>query len=588
MGGEKRERKVGLALFGLPFFAIGVGFLLFSVIPSLYESQQMAGWPVTTGTLSFARLNSHTSDGSTTYGVEARYSYRVAGRDYTNDRVAINSGSDNVGHFQQQLGSRLERLYRNHQPVTVYYNPANPAEAVLDRTLRWGLLGLKMIFVVAFGGAGLGMLIFGLRGKRIIDTPEAQSKPWLKNPDWAENRIRSGARSGTIGIWFFAILWNAISSPIPFVFTEVLEEKGALAYLMLLFPLVGILVLVSAIRKSLEWRRFGYTPLTLDPFPGAIGGDVGGEIALNIPYDPQLACEVTLSSLHSYVSGSGKNRSRQERVEWQDSGYARVARSARGMKLQFRFAVPGGQRASEEQSDNYYFWRLTIHSAMPGVDLDRTFEIPVYATGERARGLNIDSAQENPPGVARPTAEAILPLSRQGMTTKLYYPMFRRVTPGITGLLFGTLFGGVGMVIFAQAKDVGIPLYFMGSIFSLVGSAIVLGSLYSLLNALRIELDGRRITMTRLVLGIPIRRKETFYHDVQSVELKKGSITTQQGNKHQINYKVIAHTLHGELLLAEQLDTHSKAKLAVEFFSKTLRLKTEERKDESEFVLEVE
>ncbi len=583
----KRERSWALALFGLPFFGVGVGFLVLSVLPTLNEGWQMASWPSTTGTLTHARLLSSTSDGTTTYGVEASYRYRVASHDYRNDRVAINSGNDNIGSFQQQLGARLEQHYRNNRPVTVYYNPADPADAVLDRTLRWDLLVFKLIFVIVFGGAGLGMLLYALRGRKVVASPEAVNKPWLIRAEWAENRIRSGARKGLYFIWAFAIFWNLVSAPAIYGFLEVREEEGMLAYLILIFPAVGLLLLSWAIRASMAWRRFGYTPLTLDPFPGAIGGDVGGEVFLNIPFDPQIVCEVTLSSLYSYVSGSGKSRSRHERVEWQDSGFARVERAAKGSRLLFRFSVPTGKRESEEHSDGYYLWRLNIASEIPGIDLDRSFEIPVYNTGERSRMIKLDSANEVPPGSPQLRAEALLPLRQNGIATELYYPMLRRITPAFLGILFGAVFAGVGLILWGMAPQQGGQLYFMGAVFSAVGSIVVLGALYSALNALRIELDGRQITVTRTLLGIPISTRQAAYHEVRDVEIKSG-MTTQQSNKHKVNYKVVAHSRNGELQLAEQLGSHSKAKLVAGFFRDKLNLKPENEQEESEFVVEVE
>ena len=358
-----------------------------------------------------------------------------------------------------------------------------------------------------------------------------------------------------------------------------------MALLILLFPAVGLVLLTLAVRKSLEWRRFGATPLRLDPFPGAIGGDVGGEVLLNIPYDPQLVCEVTLSSLYSYVSGSGKNRSRHERVEWQDSGRARVERAADGMQLQFRFAVPAGQHESEEQSSSYYLWRLNIKAELPGVDLDRDFEIPVYATGERARSISIDSVQQVVRGAAPLSAEALLPLRREGMGLVLYYPMLRRPLHSLLGVVFGGIFAGTGLFLWSKAAHEGGMLYLMAGIFTLVGGGIVLGGLYSALNALRVELDGRRLTVTRSLLGIPLWRRQVSYHEVRTVTERRGA-TTQQGNRHQIDYKVVAETTAGEMVLAELLDSHSKAKLVAGFFREKLKLKG--MKAEQELVIEVE
>jgi hypothetical protein len=53
---------------------------------------------------------------------------------------------------------------------------------------------------------------------------------------------------------------------------------------------------------------------------------------------------------------------------------------------------------------------------------------------------------------------------------------------------------------------------------------------------------------------------------VLGVELKKGSISNQNGNSHQINYHVVAQTPKGEMVLAENIHSHSKAKLVEAYF----------------------
>ena len=126
----KTKRSYLLALFGLPFFLVGVGFLFWSVIPTFYDAWRMQSWPLVEGELLHAKLSVSHSDDSVTYGAEARYAYNILGRDFEHDRVAINSGNDNIGDFQESLGRKLEALKHQGQPVTVYYNPADPQQAV--------------------------------------------------------------------------------------------------------------------------------------------------------------------------------------------------------------------------------------------------------------------------------------------------------------------------------------------------------------------------------------------------------------------------------------------------------------------------
>jgi hypothetical protein len=458
--------------------------------------------------------------------------------EYSGERVAIHSGSDNIGDFQQQLGRQLERLHRNQTPVPVYYNPSDPNQAVINRDIRWSMIGFNAIFIVVFGGSGLGMIVYGLRGKRVIDTPEAAEKPWLARPEWADNRILSGARLGVYLLWFITIFWNALSIPATLVVADAWRQEGALALLLLLFPLVGIGLFYWTVKKTLEWRRFGYTPLTMDPFPGAIGGDVGGEIELNLPYVSGLVCEVSLSSLYSYVSGSGKNSSRSEEVKWQDSGYAQVEPAGRGMRLRFRFSVPEGLSPSEEETGNYYLWRLNIKAEQPGVDLDRTYTIPVYATAERSRFQNLDSGKEAPRGMPELKAETLLPLRRNGSLQELYYPILRQPVLSIVYLVVGAVFAIAGVILWGKAQQEGQGLYFLGGLFTFLGSMVVLAGFYTAFNSLTIAWDGRQVVTIRRLLGITVRWKRALYHELREIELKQGATTTQNGKTHKIDYHV--------------------------------------------------
>jgi len=154
-----------LALFALPFAAGGLGMLVLGVLPTLYDWGRMRVWTPVPATLTSASLETSRGRKSTTYGVSASYRYQVAGRDYEGQRVAIGSGHDNIGDFQQELGERLEAAQREGRTVPAWVNPSDPREAVLDRSLRAGLQLFKMLFVVVFGGVGVGMLYGAWRGR---------------------------------------------------------------------------------------------------------------------------------------------------------------------------------------------------------------------------------------------------------------------------------------------------------------------------------------------------------------------------------------------------------------------------------------
>ena len=314
------KSRLFMTLFALPFFSVGV-FMLYSITTSFLDARAMANWNTTEATLESAGYETHRGDDSDTYEVYATYRYSVGGRQYIGHRVTLSSGGDNIGDYHQELGRELAARMARGETVTIYVNPADPNDAILDPSMRWGLVGFKSIFVFVFGGVGLGLLIATWRAPKPKDKTEPQftDAPWLLNNDWQTAEIRSGSKAVMWGAWIFAGLWNAISAPLPFLAWEEVVEKGNhVALVALLFPAVGLGLLVFAIRRTKEWRRFGRTPVTLDPFPGSIGGHVGGTIELPIPHSGMAAFRMTLTSIHSYMSGSGKNRSRRENALWQD------------------------------------------------------------------------------------------------------------------------------------------------------------------------------------------------------------------------------------------------------------------------------
>ncbi|QNP60263.1 DUF3592 domain-containing protein [Paenacidovorax monticola] len=105
-----------MSLFALPFVAVGVGMLVLSVLPTLYDWARMRSWQPVEATLVSAALTEQRGRKSTTFNVTADYRYSVAGREYEARRVAIGGSGDNVGDFQELLGRRLEAAWREGGP----------------------------------------------------------------------------------------------------------------------------------------------------------------------------------------------------------------------------------------------------------------------------------------------------------------------------------------------------------------------------------------------------------------------------------------------------------------------------------------
>ena len=557
---SKPKKRWASIIFSLPFAGVGLGFLLFSVIPTLYQGAQMSNWPATQATVISSELKSYRGD-STTYEAVGIYDYQVGGQHYAGTRLGISSGADNVGEWHQRMSGKLRSARSNQNTVTIYYNPGNPAQAIVDRSPRWGLLGFKMIFVLLFGGFGFGLLFWSLRDhNKIIDTPAAASQPWLGHKDWASATIRSDAKSTFYMAWVLALFWNLISSPVLFAIPEELDKGNHAILLAGMFPAVGLGLLVWAIKVTRRWRAIGATLLTLDPYPGSIGGQVGGSIETKFQYRSSDKFPVTLSCLHSYVSGSGKNRKRQESVKWSADGFAQAEPYRRGSRLLFCFDVPQGLHESEAKGESYHLWRLNLKSDGAPVDINRNFELPVFATAEPSSQIRVDSASHPLAEDARDARiDAVMQMQQTAGGVELLFPAGRNagLNSGITA--FGLLFFGAGMV----AGYLGGPLP-LQIIFGLVGGGIALGGLYSLLNSLQVRIGEDGVQTRRSLLGVIIRKATARASEVRTLRIHKtGSMTS--GSSHKVFFAIRAHLNNGKkITVAESLIGQSAAEQVAE------------------------
>jgi len=565
--------RIFLILFGLPFFGIGV-WMLWSIGSAFTDAWHMQSWQPTEARLIQAGYYSHSGDDSYTYEAYAIYAYTIGGQEFTSDRVSITGGADNIGDYQQDMGRKLSAAFGRGEAITIYVDPNDPREATIDRDLRWGLIGFKSIFLFVFGGAGLGLIIWAFRAPKQKDTsaPVYRDQPWLVNDEWQTPTVKSNSKKTMYFTWGFAAFWNLVSAPLPFLmFNEVVEKENYAALLGLLFPLVGIWLIVWAVRSTLEWRRFGPAPVTLDPFPGALDGHVGGTIDINLPYDSSANIMLTLTNVHSYVSGSGKNRSRQEKAKWQDKQIAHTESGPKGTRLSFRFDVPAGLAESDadQSTDAYYLWRLNLKADLPGVDIDRNYEIPVYATGEESRHISsraVESARNLTDQMDDLAVRNAVQLQSGIGGKEMLYPAGRNIGPALAGLIVGAVFSAIGWYMIVWEEQ-GIFGNIFAAVFAGVGLLAILGSLYSVLNSLQVIKDGTELRAVRRILGIPIKRASIRCNELVRFS-KDSSFKSQSGNKHVVHYSIFAEDRKGQkIIVGEGFKGASEANAAIRFLT---------------------
>jgi hypothetical protein len=87
------------------------------------------------------------------------YRYKVRDRDYSSGRITLADFSSTTGRAQG-----IVNRYLDGAAVTVYYNPVDPSDAVLE---RGATSGIGVLFTIGgiFAAAGLLFLFASLTGR---------------------------------------------------------------------------------------------------------------------------------------------------------------------------------------------------------------------------------------------------------------------------------------------------------------------------------------------------------------------------------------------------------------------------------------
>ena len=305
------------------------------------------------------------------------------------------------------------------------------------------------------------------------------------------------------------VLASLASIPIVVFLPEELASGNDLALVGLVFPLAALCFASALLRRWLAWRRFGRLALVMDPFPGSLGGDVGGQVDLPLRYGSRHPITVALACSRIEKRSEGADR---ESVIWDHDGLAEAAPAAAGTRVRFRFAVPDSLPASSEDGDTETRWGLRLR--VPGRGFDRTFELPVAASGaERSRSLIADSHETL---LADGAAQALprgIRIERQGDSLTLYLAAFRNVGLALVLTSLGAVLSAPAVALVAVARDLfGGGLYHLilavvpaliALVCGLLGLLLILAGLRDLGRSRAVLAEASGITVTSRLFGLP-------------------------------------------------------------------------------------
>jgi len=145
--GNQKELIIGLivSIIGLIVFILA--------LRAIKKSKASSQWLTTEGeiTKSGTTKDVDIERGYSTSNAIIEYKYTLNGKEYTSNRIYFGSSISMTG--KEEKSNLLARKYPEFRKVTVYYNPENVKESVLETEaqseLYWGIA--ISIIIIAFG-----------------------------------------------------------------------------------------------------------------------------------------------------------------------------------------------------------------------------------------------------------------------------------------------------------------------------------------------------------------------------------------------------------------------------------------------------
>jgi hypothetical protein len=313
---------------------------------------------------------------------------------------------------------------------------------------------MLFLFGLVFSAVGFGLVFAAIFGSRYLKRQqraqaEHPAEPWLWREDWAQGRIQSNTRSGMIGAWIFAALWNAVSMPV-LIFLPQEAAKKPVAYIGFVFPIAGVFLLVRAIRFTLAYFEFGKTYFEMSPVPGVIGGELKGTIQARFPHSPDHGVQLHLSCVNRTTTGSSDSRSTSERILWRGEANLSAGQlypAPTGAAIPVHFKIPWDTQSTDTTNpSNAIVWKLEALADVPGVDYHDVFEVPVFRTKQTPSQPGPEDLADASAPVMRPAAMTAV-VTQTGQGVEFYFPPARNKGFAAGTTVFLAIFGAAAIFL---------------------------------------------------------------------------------------------------------------------------------------------
>jgi hypothetical protein len=287
-----------LMLFGLPFLLMGLLFFSIAVYKGYMTLVGVRSWRPVEAVILSKELEVRSDPERDTFKPLIEYRYEVDGQTYTSKRYDITVISSSGRASKERI---LDR-YEVGETVTAYYDPDDPAGAVLTREVSLEFV-MFIIGGLVFSGVG-GALVFGpavVYGVRKAREARVQAGCGIK-PEF---------ETAVAPMWGYSLLWTAFTCALYLGFA--LKSVDFLRFMVLFPPLVlaGAVLFGLAIKATVGRWRFYPMRLWVSSSPIRPGETARWEVS--DPRGATLAAAKARAALVQMREGKGRSRWRKLR-----------------------------------------------------------------------------------------------------------------------------------------------------------------------------------------------------------------------------------------------------------------------------------
>ncbi len=372
-------------VFCLSFDAAGL-FFTGKLLLHLYRWQQARGWIETNASIDHVELKAVEESRR----IDCRYRYWHGDQEYVGTRIWFTSEADNLGSWQQDRFTALERAKTTGQAMPCYVNPRQPEDSLLFRDLRPPILLFHILFAVVFAGIGFGLTALLVMSNQPAGTglPAVPSSVAAISWDTAGG-VRPSARRA-LAHWLFPGAWFAVLAlPCCCMLISALRGEQIAGIIVCgLMALVGLRLAMRAVRPTILYWRFRRSHLSIDGDPPRVGGHARGELVLTGPIDNLEQVCLTLSCERHTALGRRVIGPSEVGIIWSDSDCKSVRHGPAveaSCTAAFDFSLPEGLPASCSESRISPRWYLTVESHPVADKLSLIFPVTVLPDGSGAQ-----------------------------------------------------------------------------------------------------------------------------------------------------------------------------------------------------------